>query len=238
MKADEIRSVIREAFIEPARTRHERTITIVAREVARLLGGRHPEVWNRIPSICSVLLGKKIEEEAGVRCISVEGRCPSTTCTVTFEILPPEGDRKKRPEIPRLEQRLISGSSPPQTFEEMARKKMAEHFGVEVFPFPYKAEGWPKAFDIVSRDLKVVGDAKRYSMVRGVRIPPAKFSTISEHVWLLEKIQAERKFLVFGRDKRVPEEWLKRYGHLVEGVEFYFLDNEGNLERLWPPKKS
>jgi hypothetical protein len=40
----------------------------------------------------------------------------------------------------------------------------------------------------------------------------------------LKKIDTERKFLVFGNDIRVPKEWLKRYGELVKGVEFFFID--------------
>ena len=34
----------------------------------------------------------------------------------------------------------------------------------------------------------------------------------------------ENKFLVFGNDRRVPEEWLKRYGKLVKDVNFFFYD--------------
>jgi hypothetical protein len=59
-----------------------------------------------------------------------------------------------------------------------------------------------------------------------------KFSVIAEHVWLLEKTSAEKRFLVFGNDKRVPIEWLQRYGPLVHSVEFYFLDVAGHLQRL------
>jgi hypothetical protein len=63
-------------------------------------------------------------------------------------------------------------------------------------------------------------------------VPPAKFSAIAEHVWLLEKTGAATAFLVFGNDRRVPEQWLERYGHLVVGVQFYFLSDEGELEEL------
>jgi len=69
-------------------------------------------------------------------------------------------------------------------------------------------------------------------MVRGRSIPPAKFATIAEHVWFLEKIDAKMKFLIFGNDRRVPLEWLKRYGSLVRDVKFYFLDERGNLSEL------
>jgi hypothetical protein len=69
-------------------------------------------------------------------------------------------------------------------------------------------------------------------MVNGISIPPAKFSVIAEHVWFLEKIDAKEKFLVFGNDRRVPEEWLRRYGKLVSSVQFYYIDNSQKLMLL------
>jgi len=60
----------------------------------------------------------------------------------------------------------------------------------------------------------------------------AKFSTIAEYVWLLEKLQAEKKFLVFGNQIEVPKRWLQKYGSLVNGVDFYFLDNWGSISKL------
>ena len=93
----------------------------------------------------------------------------------------------------------------------------------------------PKLWDLVSEDGSIVGDAKYYDLVRGVADPPAKFSVIAEHVWLLEKTGAQRKFLVFGNDRRVPEEWLRRYGHLASAVEFFFIDHTGIAARLDVP---
>lgn len=116
-------------------------------------------------------------------------------------------------------------------FEAFARRKLSEHLGVDL-----RASEVPRVhrrFDMVSPDYLVVGDAKYLTMVKGERVPPAKFSLIAEHVWLLEKTAiAEKKFLVFGNDIRVPRLWLQKYGHLVDKVEFYFLDNSGQLERL------
>ena len=69
-------------------------------------------------------------------------------------------------------------------------------------------------------------------MVRGQSLPPAKFSVIAEHIWLLENTKAEIKFLVFGNDKRVPTLWLKKYGELVSDIQFYFIDKSGEIEKL------
>src|SRR5262249_39925727 len=93
--------------------------------------------------------------------------------------------------------------------------------------------GVPKEWDIVSADDTIVGDAKYFTLVHGEYLPPAKFSIIAEHVWLLEKCESARhRVLVFGNDRRVATEWLKRYGHLARTVKFFFLGPGGRLEPL------
>ena len=118
----------------------------------------------------------------------------------------------------------------PRAFEEVARSVMSVHFGVPLTPG--KVPGVPKEFDMVSPDGNIVGDAKYYTLVRGKRLPPAKFSIIAEHVWLLEKTGAPTTFLVFGNERDVPMLWLERYGSLVSGVAFYFLTDNGGLEQI------
>jgi len=129
----------------------------------------------------------------------------------------------------------ISGTS-PRDFEEFARRIMSEYFGVELKP--RKKPSWPKTFDMVSPDYRIVGDAKYYTMVRGKRLPPAKFANISQGVLFLESIDADVKFLAFGNDIRVPIEWLKRYGYLLKAVKFYFIHTDGRVEELKPPKNT
>jgi hypothetical protein len=84
----------------------------------------------------------------------------------------------------------------------------------------------------VSGDGRIVGDAKYYTLVRGVALPPAKFSVIAEHVWLSERTGAPIRFLVFGNDRKVPLWRLGRYGHLAGEVAFYFLTDSGELQDL------
>jgi len=116
-------------------------------------------------------------------------------------------------------------------FEILARKILSKHFGTPLTKG--KVPKVEKEFDMVSLDRNIVGDAKYLTMVKGERLPPAKFSIIAEHVWLLEKISATYKFLVFGNDRRVPQEWLEKYGNLVQNVVFFFLDERTcRLERL------
>ena len=118
----------------------------------------------------------------------------------------------------------------PHRFEDLARNVMSRHFGVSLTAG--QVSGVHKEWDMVSPDGDIVGDAKYFTLVHGQRLPPAKFSIIAEHVWLLEKSGALVTFLVFGNERKVPELWLQRYGNLVSGVSFYFLSDEGDLERL------
>ncbi|MGC9522977.1 MAG: hypothetical protein ACP5HG_13975 [Anaerolineae bacterium] len=124
----------------------------------------------------------------------------------------------------------VTSDITPAAFEHLAGRVMSRHFGVRLGPD--QVNDVPKRFDFVSPDGRIVGDAKYYTLVGGERLPPAKFSVIAEHVWLLEKTGAPTTFLVFGNDRRVPELWLARYGQLVDDVGFFFLTDEGELERL------
>ena len=118
----------------------------------------------------------------------------------------------------------------PKEFENLARDVMSNYFGTRLTEKTHSSV--PKRFDHVSDDETIVGDAKYYTMVQGKFLPPAKFSTIAEHVWLLEKTGSQRKFLVFGNDRNVPTEWLKRYGRLASAVDFFFLTDKGELSHL------
>lgn len=116
------------------------------------------------------------------------------------------------------------------SFQERARQALSSYFKTTLTQGAIHRI--PKVFDYVSADKTIVGDAKYLTLVRSRRLPPAKFSVIAEHVWLLEKTKAETKFLIFGNDRRVPEQWLRRYGKLFSGVDFLFLDNRGHIEKL------
>ncbi len=123
-----------------------------------------------------------------------------------------------------------SPSTTAASFESLAREVCSEHYGRRLRPG--RVPGVPKLFDLVSEDGSVVGDAKYYDLVRGVADPPAKFSVIAEHVWLLEKIEPRVRFLVFGNNPAVPERWLAKYGGLVKGIDFLFLKGSGQLSQI------
>lgn len=116
------------------------------------------------------------------------------------------------------------------SFEELAREAMSAYFGV---PLRHRRKPeWPKLFGLVSDDYQIVGDVKCLTMGGASCLPPAKASIISELVWMLEKTGAEKQFIVFGKDKRVAKEWLRRYGDLVNSVAFFFLFNNAGIEQL------
>jgi hypothetical protein len=115
-------------------------------------------------------------------------------------------------------------------FELLARQVMSRHYGQPLYKGALP--GVPKQFDMVSSDGQIIGDAKYYTLVGGAKTPPAKFSVIAEYVWLMEKTAASRRFLVFGNDIRVPQEWLARYGNLVDNIDFYFLEANAHLRQL------
>lgn len=150
---------------------------------------------------------------------------------VTFRKFIQGGLKRTTPTLKREGyQEITAKRLTPRSFENFARLRMSAFFRRQLRP--RRKEGWPKLFDMVSDDCQIVGDAKYLSMVRGKHLPPAKFSVIAEHVWMLEKIDATTKFLVFGNDKKVPEEWLKRYGKFAKSVRFYFISENGDLIRL------
>jgi hypothetical protein len=134
------------------------------------------------------------------------------------------------PGRPSPQELSAGGRLSPHAFESLARRVMGKQLGAPLAPG--QVPGVPKEWDMVSPDREIVGDAKYFTLVGGLRLPPAKFSIIAEHVWLLEKTAAAVTFLVFGNDRQVPELWLQRYGSLGSRVAFYFLTDDGTLTLL------
>ena len=109
-------------------------------------------------------------------------------------------------------------------FEESVRDFCIKEFNVSFKAEKIKINDVSKSFDLVSDDSKHIGDVKYYRMCPNNGVPHAKLSTISEYVWLLEKTEAQHKFLIFGSDIKVPMYWLNRYKSITD-VQFYFFDN-------------
>lgn len=112
-------------------------------------------------------------------------------------------------------------------FEKQVGQYLSKKFKTELLCKKVKIRRMEKSFDFVSGDGKIIGDAKYY---KNIKTPAAKFSTIAEYVWLLEKTKSKQRFIVFGRDREVPIRWLKRFGSLTT-VTFYFF-SKNKLEKL------
>jgi len=215
-----------EKRFDQAHRRGESYVDIKASDLHREVGG-YPGPNHRMPLCCRVM--RKNMQDGDV--VLQEPPC-GQGASLTIRYYLPRKTASQSFLTPSLETDIIKYQKDKQNieFENIARKVMSEHFKTHLVKG--RVAGIPKEFDMVSADCRIVGDAKYLTMVHGISIPPAKFSNIAEHVWLLEKTTATHKFLVFGHDRRVPQEWLKRYGHLVKDVAFYFVDENGKLEKL------
>ena len=118
----------------------------------------------------------------------------------------------------------------PSEFEDIVREFLYKEWGIRFNKIKVKIADSKKEFDFVSEDGKCIGDAKYYKNTP-TGVPSAKLSTISEYVWLLQNTDSQRKFLIFGNEKKVPLMFLSRWGSLVKNIEFYFFDGY-TLERL------
>lgn len=180
----------------------------------------------QIYQICTRLFQQGMVERTDAQCAACRSYKKSTSI----------GSGSSRPLAQTVVQQLSSGHSESDStlswkeFENLARTKMGEFFKVPLSE--RQLIGFPKRFDMVALDGSIIGDAKYLTLVRGENLPPAKYMEIAGHVWLLERVSTNRRFLVFGNQREVPEGWLKKYGKLVSNVEFYFLDKAGKLERL------
>jgi hypothetical protein len=120
----------------------------------------------------------------------------------------------------------------PKQFEQISAVVMGKYFDTTFRPA--KPTSFIKTFDLISADNTIIGDAELTSLNGDRRLPPAKFSAITERVWLLEKTLASRRFLAFGNDIHVPKRWLCDYGSMLVAVEFYFIDIYETVTHLNP----
>ena len=80
-QADLIRAHAQKRYVEAARRKRQKTVTIVAGEVGRDLG-----LSGRMPNICQVLQGRKFLEMAGVRLLKIEGPDIGASTRFHYEI--------------------------------------------------------------------------------------------------------------------------------------------------------
>jgi DNA-directed RNA polymerase subunit RPC12/RpoP len=80
--ADEIRSHIITNHVNPARSRKQGELSLRAGDIHRELS-----LKNRMPAVCGVLGGEKLQQEAHIMRIATSGPIPSATAEFRFKIL-------------------------------------------------------------------------------------------------------------------------------------------------------
>jgi hypothetical protein len=81
-QADSIRVFALENYVEPARRRGERFITVRAGDVHRAMGFK-----NKMPAVCSALRARKFETLAAVKLVKAEGPSQGANLYLTFRLL-------------------------------------------------------------------------------------------------------------------------------------------------------
>lgn len=108
-------------------------------------------------------------------------------------------------------------------FKKMVLGEMEKHYRVKLSA--REIPPMPKLIDLVSNDNKYVGIVRSLSLVLSEALLPSLLSSISASIWILEHIpNAEKRFLIFGKDRNVPDKWLEQYGIFIKDIEFFFYD--------------
>lgn len=123
-------------------------------------------------------------------------------------------------------------------FEGLASKILNEYYQV-VFYTGYAIEiGNPTKkhkFDLVSTDLKYIGECKNYSWTETGNIPSAKMAFLNEAVFYLQHlINTQNRFLVLRKDmherhvETLAEYYYRINRHLLNGVFIIEIDIANN----------
>jgi len=80
--ADRVREFCKTQFIEPARARGDKTVSIRAGDIHHLLGFK-----KRLPIVCSALGANAFEDMARVQRIGLKGPISSANAVFTFRII-------------------------------------------------------------------------------------------------------------------------------------------------------
>lgn len=109
-----------------------------------------------------------------------------------------------------------------RAFRDLARDAMAAQLDTPLGPGPTSQA--PSAFDLASRDGRIVGDAHA--------LTPYNARKVVARAWLLSEAQAEVRFIVFGRDLRLAHAWMARHARHFPQVRFFFLAGASDLRPL------
>ena len=126
---------------------------------------------------------------------------------------------------------------PWQQFEVVARKSIENELGTILNGGKIDICGKSKNFDLLNVDKKIVGDIKHYKMTAGGNNPSAKFSTLNEYSWLMQKLeqyqkQKWQKIFIIGKDPNVAKKYISTYDAWLDDIEIYFCDADGKLKKM------
>jgi len=121
-----------------------------------------------------------------------------------------------------------------KTFEDGVRSLVESYFKTK-FPRDgfIKIQGKIKKFDFVDLGNNIVGDSKYYSFTKAGNRPSAKFSTLNEYIWLLQKLPPSwKKFIVIGTDESLAKKYVKEFAPWLDDVAIFFSDGKTILREI------
>lgn len=134
----------------------------------------------------------------------------------------------------------VSASTPQATggrpSENWVKELIASYLGIKLGPGAVLINGKPKRFDLLNEAERVVGDIKVFTYEGPV--PAAEHDNLFVYVCLMEKLERYtgskwRKLIVGAGRRKTFEDFIRRYRPwLPEDLEVYFVDSNGNIERL------
>lgn len=124
-------------------------------------------------------------------------------------------------------------------FQKKAAKILAQKFGIGFqteYPIPIGNPPKEHKFDLVSNDLKYVGESKNYCWTEGRNTPSAKMGFLNEAVFYLQHLARESyRFVVMRRDIHptrnisLAEYYYRINHHLLNGVVILEIDLEKEI---------
>jgi hypothetical protein len=113
-------------------------------------------------------------------------------------------------------------------FLKAVAEVLGQHFDVDFrieYSVPIGDPPKEHKFDLVSEDLKYIGESKNYSWTEGGNVPSAKMGFMNEAVFYLQHLPKDKKrFVVIRKDVRpksnesLAEYYYRTYRHLLGGV--------------------
>lgn len=124
-----------------------------------------------------------------------------------------------------------------EKFEEIASKAIQKELGCNLNNEKINITGKDKKFDLVNEDRKIVGDIKYYSMTKGGNTPSAKFSTLNEYAWLMQRLEIStkhkwKKIFVIGTNEDIIKKYIKIYEKWLDDIEIYYCSENGRIKKF------